>query len=77
MDQNIIYYHMWVEHPQIPAIMVWTEDDSQGFWRTTEAEEFAVAFLAAKSGDAAPVGVDRTVAVTIPWIIASLSGSFG
>ena len=33
--------------------------------------------MAAKSGDAAPVGVDRTVAVTIPWIIASLSGSFG
>ena len=25
----------------------------------TKAEEFAVAFLAAKSGDAAPVGVDR------------------
>ena len=39
-----------------------------------------MAFLAAKSGDAAPVGVDRvdrTVAETIPWITASLSGSFG
>ena len=30
--------------------------------------------MAAKSGDAAPVGVDRVE--TIPWIIASLSGSF-
>ena len=34
--------------------------------------------MAAKSGDAAPVGVDRvdgTAGATIQWIIASLSGS--